>query len=149
MSISLLLMPLALAGVAAVAGKASRNATDRNVCEVRTRMRDVDLLTAALRETGATAEATKDGLLAQWEGITARFERGEDGIWSAHFTGEVTQDRAIEIVQGIDAAYGRQVQQAVLARLRERAPSAGLRLQSEDVTTDDEVRLVFTVERAS
>jgi hypothetical protein len=43
----------------------------------------------------------------------------------------VDEERAVEIVRAVDAAYGRQVQRAVLDRLRERAPAAGLRLESE------------------
>lgn len=145
MSISLILVPIAMAGVAAATGLAGRRG-EAKVVEVQTRMRDEALLTVALEETGAVIESAPSALVAHWEGVTARFERGADGIWSAHFTG-TDQDRAVEIVQAIDVAYGRQVQQAVLARLRERAPVAGLRLESEDVLPDEAVRLVFAVER--
>jgi hypothetical protein len=54
----------------------------------------------------------------------------------------------VDIVRAVDAAYGRQVQRAVLARLTERAPAAGLRLESRSVTPELAVRLVFAVERA-
>jgi hypothetical protein len=146
MSISIILLPMAVAGVAAVTGLAARR-DDATVVQVQTRMRDEALLRAALAQTGAVTEPVAGGLVARWEGVTARFERGADGVWSAHFTGAADRDRAVEIVQAVDAAYGRQVQQAVLARLRDRAPAAGLRLESESVLADDAVRLVFAVER--
>jgi hypothetical protein len=146
MSISIILLPIALAGVAAATGLTGRRA-EAKVVEVQTRMRDEVMLAAALVETGAVTESAADELVARWAGVTARFERGADRIWSAHFTGTTDQERAVEIIQAVDAAYGRRVQQAVLARLRERAPTAGLRLESEEVVADDAVRLVFAVER--
>lgn len=150
MSISLLLVPLAVATVAAVhQATAGRDGEGRVVCDVQTRMRDETLLAAALRDTGAVVTAAPDEITADWQGVRATFRRGPDGIWSAHFTGDVDEDRAMEIVRAVDAAYGRQVQRAVLDRLRERAPAAGLRLESEEVIEDASVRLVFAVEARS
>ena len=147
MSVSLLLIPLAVATVAAVRGaSAGRDDQGRIVCQVQTRMRDETLLAAALSDMHAVVTATRDEIVAQWQGARASFRRDPDGIWLAHFTGEVDEERAVEIVLAVDAAYGRQVQRAVLDRLRERAPAAGLRLESEQVTEDAAVRLVFAVE---
>ena len=84
MSISVILLPMAVAGVAAVTGLAGRR-DDATVVQVQTRMRDESLLRAALAETGAVTESAPGGLVARWEGVTARFERGEDGVLSAHF----------------------------------------------------------------
>ncbi|MEO3777190.1 hypothetical protein ABGB16_10140 [Micromonospora sp. B11E3] len=146
MSISLILVPLAVATVAAAhATSADRDDEDRVVCQVQTRMRDETLLAAALRDTGAAVTADADGIIADWAGVRAGFRRGSDGIWTAHLAGEVDEQRAVEIVHAVDAAYGRQVQGAVLERLRAQAPAAGLRLESEQVTEDASVRLVFAV----
>ncbi|MGC4786820.1 hypothetical protein ACLQ22_03085 [Micromonospora sp. DT178] len=150
MSVSLILLPLAVAAVAATHGAtAGRDGEGRVVCEVQTRMRDETLLVAALGDTGAVVTTEPDAIIADWAEVRAGFRRGEDGIWSAHFTGEVDEQRAVEAVRAIDAAYGRQVQRAVLERLREQAPAAGLRLESEQVTEDASVRLVFAVEGRS
>ncbi|WP_238007349.1 hypothetical protein KZZ52_02245 [Dactylosporangium sp. AC04546] len=150
MSVSLILVPLAVAAVSAAHGlRAGRDEQNRVVCQVQTRMRDAQLLTAALHDAGAVvtgADPSAQELRAEWSGVQARFTRGTDGIWAAHFTGAVDEERAVDIVRAIDAAYGRQVQQAVLRRLRERAPAAGLRLESETVTRANEVRMVFAVE---
>ncbi|GIF03788.1 hypothetical protein [Actinoplanes siamensis] len=146
MSVSLLLVPLALAGAAAVQARAERLHDGRSVVRVGTRMRDVTLLADALRDTGATVTAGADAVTAVWGGQVLAFNRGGDGIWSAHATG-MTQERAVELVTEVDAAYGRRVQQAVLERIREQAPAAGLRLESESVREDASVRLVFEVQR--
>lgn len=151
MSVSLILVPLAVAAVAAVQGaQGGRDAEGRTICEVRTRMRDAELLSAALRSKGATVSTGDTGSLqATWENVRAVFQRGPDDVWSAHFSGDVDEQRAVDIVQAVDAEYGREVQAAVLRRLRERAPAAGLRLESETVGDDQSVRLVFQVEGRS
>lgn len=145
MSISLILASHAVGDadgdLSAVAG------AGQVVCEVRTRMRDERLLAAALRETGAAVTADAHEIAALWQGVRAAFARNANGVWSAHFTGEVDESRAVEIVRAIDTGYGRQVQRAVLERLRERAPAAGLSLESETTTEDAGVRLVFAVAR--
>jgi hypothetical protein len=149
MSVSLILLPLAIAAAAAHAGLTKGRTGDATVCQVQTRMRDAGLLAAALRDTRAAVTPDEDGLVADWAGVRARFVRDEQQVWTAHFTGDVDEPRAVDIVRALDVAYGRQVQQAVLARLTERAPAAGLRLESRAVTPDRAVRLVFAVERSS
>jgi hypothetical protein len=146
MSVTLLLVPLAVAAATAAQAALGRRADGKVICEVQTRMRDEGLLADALRDTGATVTAAAGALTAAWadSGTGATFSRGTDGIWSAHFTG-VAQERAVELVTTVDTAYGRQVQRAVVARLREQAPAAGLRLESESVGEDASVRLVFEV----
>jgi hypothetical protein len=147
-SVSLILIPLAIAAVTAAHGaQSARDKEGRVVLQVQTRMRDEKLLAAALRETGAVVTAAEQEITAGWDGLQAAFVRGEEGVWSAHFTGQVDESRAVDIVRSIDAGYGRQVQLAVLERLRERAPAAGLRLESETTTEDAGVRLVFAVGR--
>lgn len=148
MSISLTLVSHAMAAIDAVRGaRPARNGAGQLVCEVRTRMRDATLLAAALQETGAAVTADDHEISAHWDGVQAVFARDADGVWSAHFTGDVDEARAIGIVRAIDTGYGRQVQRAVLERLRERAPAAGLSLESETTTEDAGVRLVFAVGR--
>nr|GID88103.1 hypothetical protein Ade03nite_70270 [Actinoplanes derwentensis] len=141
---TLLLVPLAVAGAAAIKAASDRGAD--GVCQVRTRMRDVTLLADALRDTGATVTTADDRMTAVWGEVGATFACDTEGIWGAHFTG-ADQARAVELVTATDAAYGRRVQQTVLERLRDQAPAAGLRLESETVDDNAGVRLVFEVER--
>jgi hypothetical protein len=94
-------------------------------------------------------DVSAESLLIRWTGMAARFDRDPAGVWSAHFDGDVDEQRAREVVGLIDAAYGRRVQAAVLQRLRERAPAAGLRLESETVEDDASVTLVLTVQQGA
>ena len=147
MSVSLILVPLAIgAVVAAHASRSGKDEAGRLICHVQTRMRDSTLLAEALRRTGADVTVLDDTLVATWEGVHATFQRDDDGVWTAHLEGSVDDQRAVEIVAAVDAAYGRLVQGAVLDRLRERAPAAGLRLESESLGADASVSLVFAVE---
>lgn len=147
MSVSLILVPLAVATVAAVRGAtAGRDDDGRIVCQVKTRMRDAQLLGDALRQTGAVVDVDTDTITATWASVRARFQRDAEGVWTAHLAGEVDEARAVQIVQAVDVAYGQQVQRAVVERLRNQAGDAGLRLESEETAEDASVRLVFTVE---
>jgi hypothetical protein len=146
-SISIILIPAAIAAVSA--WQASRPATDgtgRTVCHVQTRMRDDGLLVAALTDTKAIVTQSEGRIIAQWQSVQAEFARDAQGIWQVDMTGEVDQEIASGIVAAVDQAYGRQVQAAVLARLRERAPVAGMKVESERVEQDASVTLVLTVE---
>jgi hypothetical protein len=146
MSISLVLIPLAMAAVGA--WQASRKETDadgRTVCHVQTRMRDSELLIAALTDTQAAVTRSAQTITADWHGVRAQFQRDSSGIWQVDFTGEVDEQRAPEIVIAIDQAYGRQVQQTVLAKLLDRAPSAGMTIASQTMEDDESVTLVLNV----
>ena len=147
MSISIVLIPVAIAAVSA--WQASRPETDghgRTVCRVGTRMRDAGLLADALTDTGAIVSRANGHLVADWQGVRAEFSRDAQGIWQVDMTGNVDQAAATGIAAAIDAAYGRRVQAAVLARLRERAPAAGMRIESERIEDDQSVTLVLTTE---
>lgn len=151
MSVSIILVPLAVAAVAALHNsRRDQDDTGRTVCHVGTRMRDDNLLGDALSDTGAMVTRTSpDQIRAAWRGVVADFTRGPDGIWSAHLVGDVDEERGRSIVAGVDVAYGLRVQSVVLTKLRERAPAAGLHLQSENVEEDSSVTVVLTVQQGA
>ena len=148
MSISIVLVPLAVAAVTAAQDRLERRReAGRLTCQVETRMKDGGLLSAALADTGAVVRTvTADVLEASWGTATARFDRDADGIWTAHFDGAVDEAAVRSRVAEIDRAYGRQVQAAVVARLRERAPVAGFVLDSQRIEDDESVTLVLRKE---
>ncbi|RAK28362.1 hypothetical protein B0I29_120130 [Actinoplanes lutulentus] len=108
-------------------------------------MRDAELLLAALQDTSANTSRHELDLVADWQGVRAVFSRGEDGIWTAHLTGQVDEERALGIVREVDRAYGRQVQQTIIRRLHDQAPAAGMRLESQTVEEDMSVTMVLAV----
>ena len=145
MSISLILIPLAVAAAAKAAGAVTGPAQS---CVVSTRMRDSNLLSAALADTGArTTVYGPDAIDAEWAGIVAALRREPDGVWNAHFTGTTDAERCTEMVLAVDAAYGRRVQAEVLAKLKDRAPQAGMTLVSETANPDASVTMVLEVDR--
>ena len=98
--------------------------------------------------TGAVVTSqTDDALVAQWSNVSARFHRDPavaGGAWQVDFLGEGTTEESVaEVVTAIDTAYGLRVQQAVLTRLRERAPLAGMSIASESVDDNDTVTVVL------
>ncbi|MGD6978849.1 MULTISPECIES: hypothetical protein [Citricoccus] len=147
MSVELLLVPMAIAAVAAWKAKQGADAAGRPVVTVATRMKDERLLRMALADTGAVVAADRDGILGSWTGMQARFTRDADGIWAVHAWGAVTTQSVTELAMSIDSAYARRVQEEVVDRIRARAPEAGLTVASETVQEDDTVVLVLNVDR--
>lgn len=147
MSVSILLVPLAISAVSALHARAAADDGSGVVYQVGTRMKDVDLVLKALEGAGATAVRTDRGLDAEWAGITANFHRGTDEIWAADFTGDVDEARALELVQAVDEGYGLLVQATVLARISERAAEAGLSLTSKTQNDDASVTMLLKVDR--
>ncbi|WP_309128553.1 hypothetical protein [Microbacterium sp.] len=164
MSVSLILIPaaLAIAGVVGGAGAVGiASQTDRQAyapagpggaasVAVQTRMRDAALLSAALRELGASAvDLQGDELSAVVGDLALTMTRDADGIWAARITGadgrEAVLAEAEELIGRVDAAYAGQVQRAVAARIRERADDAGFELLSESREDDDSVTMVLSV----
>ncbi len=165
MSISLILLPAALAAAAAVGGTGALGAialnsgaksepgpasSDAVPVAVQTRMKDPDLLAAALADLGATDAAIDAGVLtATIDGVEIVMSRTEDGVWGAHLSRldghEVTEAEATSLMTQVDAAYARHVQRAVAERIRSRADQAGFELVSETRDDDDTVTMVLNV----
>jgi hypothetical protein len=171
MSVSLILVPAALAAVTAVsaAGGAGilslvgTQTTDEEPhtaveesgggaqpIQVQTRMKDPDLLGDALRDLGATEVTVgADEISAVVDDLELSMTRTPDGVWAAHFQRldghELAESVAADVVARLDAAYALRVQQAVAARIRDRADVAGFELVSETRDDEDTVTMVLTV----
>lgn len=175
MSVTLLLIPAALAavtaagatglgGVLSIAMGGDESAVEpeaRDVPDVeerpapatvvvRTRMKDAGLLAAALESIGATGiRAGAEQIDATVDDVELRLTRTPEEIWQIHAersTGaDLTVAEAGELVERLDSAYAAQVQQAVAARIRGRASEAGFELVSETRDEDDTVTMVLTV----
>lgn len=146
MSVSLILLPIAIGAVAKAA--ATHSSPDAATCTVSTRLRDPRLLVLALGDTGGRVTATgPDSIDVEWAELAAQLSRDADGIWQAHFTGTTDEQRCIASIMTVDAAYGRRVQAEVLHKVRERAPQAGMTLVSETANNDASVTVVLEVNR--
>ena len=163
MSVSLILVPAALAvagivGGVGVAGVQSLSTTDAEQSsprgatplQVQTRMKNAGLLASALHDLGAGSVQTADGELTATVGdLSLRMTRDDEGIWTAHVTGADGRDadvaEATALIERMDAAYARRVQQEVASRIRARADDAGFELLSESREQDDSVTMVLGV----
>jgi len=168
MSVSIILIPAAIAAIAsAAAGTAGAvgvgagvagivsslrggGAQETSTLQVRTRMKDRGLLAEALGDLGAVDVEVGDEVAATVDGIQLVMRSTPEGIWAAEFTpakgrGEVTTAEATQLAERLDAAYAARVQTAVAERIRTRASDAGLELVSESVGENDEVTLVLDV----
>ena len=156
MSIEIVLVPLAFAAVAAVkAAKTEtklppsaqgRTAPRQESAQIVSRLTNGPLLVRALQDLGGsiTRDASNHVVAAfPWGDLS--MTRPSSGIWTAHFPPHVIREEAHQVVQQVDEAYGLLVQQEVLAKLRERAPQAGMTVESETVADDRTVTLVLNV----
>jgi hypothetical protein len=153
MSISLLLVPAALA--ATTAWQVLRDPPElanQQICHVGTRMKDPMLLAAALSDAGADVRWQGEELISRWPDGEVRFTREHDGptpgIWTAHASDDLGETRAVELVRLVDHAYGRQVQRVVVERVKHRSAEAGMRIESETVDDDTNVTLVLALDRS-
>ncbi|POH66714.1 hypothetical protein C3B61_09215 [Cryobacterium zongtaii] len=160
MSVTLILLPLALAAAAAAGGvgaigaavtaKGTDGAGSRPAIRVRTRMKDSTLLADALTNLGATAiDASRSRVTAEIDGVSLTMTLTEDSVWEAHVEGldgrDVTVASATGLLQQLDTEYAAMVQQAVAAKIRARAAGSGFELVSETREADDTVTMVLNV----
>ena len=163
MSVTLILLPIALAAAAAAGGiggigaaiTAKGNNADNAAgatpeIRVRTRMKDSTLLADALTNLGATAiDVSRTRVIAEVDGVSLTMTLTDDGVWEAHVESldgvEVTVQSATELLQHLDGEYALMVQQAVAEKIRLRAESSGFDLVSETREADDTVTMVLNV----
>jgi len=168
MSVSIVLIPAAIAAIASAAAGGAATAgvgvgvaglirsmradgeENTSTLQVRTRMKDRTLLAAALRDLGAVDVEVAENVAATVDGIQLVMTSTPEGVWAAEFTpargaAEVTPARATDLAERLDAAYAARVQAAVADRIRERAGDAGLELVSETVGDDQSVTMVLDV----
>lgn len=144
MSLQLLLVPVA---IAAVGAWRARVGVVPETCAVQTRWRDHDVLAAALVDVGAADVVVAErSVSAEVEGLQVAFTRRDDDIVVAHFATDTDPHRAVALVEAVDAAYLRRVQDAVCDRVRTRVDELGYEVVSESVDDDDTVTMIVNVE---
>ncbi|MQA94846.1 MAG: hypothetical protein GEV11_09410 [Streptosporangiales bacterium] len=144
MSISILLIPAALAAGAAVRAALAEGDAPEHAVTVRSRMRHRHLLAEALTAQEAEVTERGDALVAAWQGVTVAFTPHPSGAMMAHVEGSgYDLARAQELILAVDAAYAEIVQRELCRRVRERAGSVGMVVESEQVNVDRSVTLVL------
>jgi hypothetical protein len=143
MSLEILLIPAAMAAYAAWQARAEAGAQN---CLVETRWRHPGLLAQALDDLDAQGvTAATERTSATVNSIAVTFIRGTDGTMTAHFPRDTDVDDAMSVVNEVDAAYTRRVQDAAYRRIRQRVTELGYEVDSETVDDDETITLVVNV----
>ncbi len=147
---------LAAGSVAQQTVHTSTETADATVLQVQTRMRDTGLLVRALEELGvAVQEAAEDAVVAEVDRIRLTMSRDNSGVWVAHAEAAstvnaghyeehtVTEAEAAELLRQLDAAYGKLVQKAVVERIHAQAENIGMRVSSQTIDAEQNIRIVL------
>lgn len=140
MSLELVLIPAAIAAVAAIRAARAENGS----LLIQTRMKNHQMLLRACQRAGASS-TDEELLSASWPDLHVSFRHQEDGTLLAHVRDSDDQNRINEVLLAIDAAYGGLVQEHVINRIQENAERLGMRIESRSDNADSSVTVVLEV----
>lgn len=147
MSISLILVPIAIAAFAAAAGDQAGKAGDPPASlRLGTRMKSERLLRATLEDYGCRYVTAGGRVDSTVEDARIFFERDETDAFDAVFVGGISGEHARAFLSELEQGYAQLLQQQVYENLLARAHERGLVLESEEVREDNSVLLSFQVE---
>ena len=146
MGVSILLIPIIIAAadglprlLEATGGGAER------VLRVPTRIKDAELLRAALHDYGCQSVEHEGSVHSQIQGGRIVFEPAEDGRHEAVFVGDVAEEQARAFVEALEHEYARLVQARVYERLKQKAAARGMTLERERVDADGSVVMRYAM----
>lgn len=145
LSVSLALIPVAIAVAGAIATRREAQQDPQDSFRLRTRMKDEELLHAALENYGCgsvVAGETVDSALGDTRMV---FGRDETGAFEALFVGDISAEHGASFLAELDEEYTLLVQQRVYQNLLSRAEERGLVVESEQVQEDNSVTITLRV----
>ena len=146
MSVTFILIPLALAAVADHKARKGAAEDGHHVVEIQTRMRDAELLEQTLTDLGWASELQGETIAATSGEGAVTFVMDEEGTLQARFAEGTQPEQAEAFLRELDAGYARRVQQAVYERLVGQAGAAGMVLESEHTDADESIVVTLRVE---
>jgi hypothetical protein len=146
MGVSLLLIPIIIAAADTMPRmfEGSGQGADR-VLRLPTRIKDAELLRAALHDYGCQSVEEQGNVHSLIEGGRIVFQPGEEGRHDAVFVGTVTEAQARAFVDAVEHEYARLVQARVYERLKQKAAQRGMKLEREKVDADGSVVLRYAM----
>lgn len=141
MSVSLILVPIAIAAAGAIRASMDKN---REAVRVSTRMRDEELLRRALEEYGCRNVGGEENVEASLGGREILFEQGEAGTFEGLFTG-VDEAAAESFVRDVEREYTRLLQARTYERVLAGAAEHGYTVESEAVEDDNSLVVTLRV----
>ncbi|HLS66219.1 MAG TPA: hypothetical protein VK029_04405 [Pseudogracilibacillus sp.] len=147
MSLSVFLLPAALAITTGLAGQLEQQVEQGEFYKINTNMKDEQIMQQALENRGNAVTVTDDQIEASIGKVDIYFQRQEDNTISAIFHKDVAVEDAREFIKNTYEEYTHVVQQNTYEKLLQRAENEGLVLQTETKQKDNTIVLTFNVER--
>jgi hypothetical protein len=143
LSVTLALIPVAIAVAGAMATRKEQD-PPRSL-RLGTRLKDEELLKAALERYGCRSVATGEAVDSALGDTRMLFEREENGAFGALFVGDIAAEDARTFLTRLDEEYTMLVQERVYRNLLSRAEDRGLIVESEEVRADNSVVITLRV----
>ncbi|HEX8317736.1 hypothetical protein [Longimicrobium sp.] len=146
MGVSLLLVPIIIAAADAMPRLfAGSDESEGRVLRLPTRIKDAELLRAALHDYGCASVEEAGSVHSLLDTAQIVFQPGAEGRHDAVFVGTVTDERARAFVDAVEHEYARLVQARVYERLKQKAAQRGMKLEREKVDADGSVVLRYAM----
>ena len=114
---------------------------------METIMRDASILQEATVNLGYESDIlNKQQMKIQLESGNIIFHKGEDDIFLAIFSGDISKENAENYLTEFQDAYTTLVQQNTYQKLLEKIKERNLNLESEEVTEDNSIVLTLVVQ---
>ena|SRR5690625_2696146 len=145
MSLSITLVPLAIAASSAVAYALQGKIEEGTYYKIDTKIKDEVILQQALENYGCQVAMDEHTLESTLGNVQVAFQRQENETISALFHKEIEPTDAQEFIGNIYDEYTRVIQQKTYEKLLERAQNEGLVLETENRNEEDTIVLTFQV----
>lgn len=145
MSVSLALIPVAIAVAGAIAAREERTQDSHGSFRLETRMKDGELLTSALQRHGCKSVVVSETIDSALGHTRMVFKRDERGVFGAVFEGEISTEHARTFLAELDEEYTLLVQERVYRNLLSKAKERGILVESEEVQEDNSVVITLRV----
>lgn len=145
MSVSLALVPVAIAVAGAIATREKQQQDPSRSFRLETRMKDEELLRTALERYGCKSVEMGETIGAALGDMSIRFERSERDVFEALFIGDIPIEHARTFLTELDEEHTLLVQQRVYKDLLSRAKDKGMTVESEEFREDNSVVITLLV----
>ncbi|MFA8439486.1 hypothetical protein [Pueribacillus sp. YX66] len=145
MSLSLTLIPVAIAVSSTISYAINGKLEEGAYFEIDTHMKDEHILKEALANYGCTVSFKEANLESTLGNIQILFQKYENDTLRAIFDKSIRSEDAEEFIKNIYSEYTRIVQQKTYEKLLQRAKEEGLTLESEQINEEDTIVLTFQV----
>lgn len=148
MSISLALIPFAIAAISNICVNSTKSKGEEKEVKIITDIKDKKILLASLYNYGYEYEVQDDNVVTHINGANVTFKKNKEDVYDVFVIGRnlSTEKSEIDIKELCDE-YKKVVQEDVYKNLLENAQDKGMKLENEEVLEDNSILLTFDLER--